>query len=67
MKELKVCILEKEKVEHLSGSGCRKVLFCIYVFFFIIVLEKFFFCNIVLTWKIVGALEASVIYIYIYI
>ena len=38
--------------------------------FLFLVLKKFFFIvffNIVLTWKIVGASKASVLYIYIYI
>ena len=44
----------------------------LFVLLFFLVLVLFFFCfiiffNTVLTWKIVGASKASVIYIYIYI
>ena len=70
VEEGRTCILVKEKVEHnerilvkervehheregrASGSGFRKVLLLLLLFF-----------NIVLTWKIVGVSEASVIYI----
>ena len=41
-----------EKEGRASGLGFRKVLLCF-----------FFFLNIVLTWKIVGAGKASVLYV----
>ena len=41
---------------------------CFFIFWFLLGFRKgFFFFNTVLTWKIVGASKASVLYIYIYI
>ena len=45
--------MEKEKVECISGSS-------LYIYIYI-----YIYFNIVLTWKIIGVSEVSVIYIYI--
>ena len=49
-------------------SGFRKgFLRLCFLFLFFFCIYAFFFFNIVLTWKIVGASEVSILYIYIYI
>ena len=67
-----VGLIEKELVEEAGKRrqsigrqriGFRKVL--LRFFFFVFCFLFFFLINIVLTWKIVGASKASVIYIYI--